>query len=147
MKYFFILFVIALALAPLTHFLPSKKQRKIARMREYAALHGLFVEFRDPPGGNRGGERPASVIYYGKRFPASVSARVERGAWVRTGRDWRSVEGRVPVPPQLHELQVEILAAGVDGSSCGVYWTESAAEESVEEIRQSLEHWLADLTG
>ena len=46
MKYFLILFVLALAIAPLTHFLPSKRQRQIARMREYAALHGMFVEFR-----------------------------------------------------------------------------------------------------
>ena len=45
-----ILFVIALALAPLWHFLPSKGQRKAARMREHAAVQGLFVEFRELPG-------------------------------------------------------------------------------------------------
>ncbi len=46
LTYFIIIFVVALALAPLSHFLPSKRQRKVAGMREYAAVHGMFVEFR-----------------------------------------------------------------------------------------------------
>ena len=50
LKYLLIVFVIALALAPLSHFVPSKRQRHIARLREYAAVHGLFVEFRSLPG-------------------------------------------------------------------------------------------------
>ena len=49
LTFLLIVFVIALALAPLGHFVPSKRQRAIARMREYAAVHGLFVEFRDLP--------------------------------------------------------------------------------------------------
>ena len=49
LTYFLIIFVIAVALAPLGHFLPSKRQRKVARMREYAAVHGMFVEFRALP--------------------------------------------------------------------------------------------------
>ena len=76
MKYVLILFVIALALAPLSHFYPSKRQRLVARMREYAAVHGLFVEFRDLPA--RGepvpGERRAQVIYY---IAENLSARAE----------------------------------------------------------------------
>ena len=38
MTYLLIIFVIALALAPLSHFVPSKRQREIARLREYAAV-------------------------------------------------------------------------------------------------------------
>ncbi len=53
MTYLLIIFVIAVALAPLSHFVPSKRQRQIARMREYAAVHGLFVEFRGVPGRDR----------------------------------------------------------------------------------------------
>ena len=73
MKYLLIVFIIFLALAPLSHFVPSKRQRKIARLREYAAVHGLFVEFRHLPGSSREGS-PArasgqQIIYYGKRLP------------------------------------------------------------------------------
>ena len=63
LKYLLIVFVIALALAPLSHFVPSKRQRHIARLREYAAVHGLFVEFRSLPGTAR--ERAdGHTIYY-----------------------------------------------------------------------------------
>ena len=48
MTYLLIIFVIALALAPLSHFVPSKRQREIARLREYAAVEleqaGLAIE-------------------------------------------------------------------------------------------------------
>ena len=145
MKYLLILFVIALALAPLGHFLPSKRQRKIARMREYAALHGLFVEFRNPPALSDVSGSSGAVIYYGKRLPTSRDGPVADGAWVLEGNSWRSVGRRLPVPRQLPDLSVEILAASVDDFSCGVYWTESAEEEAVEQIKQVLEHWSVEL--
>ena len=75
MEILIILVVVALALAPLTNFIPSQRQRHVARLREYAAVHGLFVEFRDMPGSevSRLGERqrPQQLIYYGKRLPPS----------------------------------------------------------------------------
>ena len=81
LSYLIIFFVIALALAPLSHFIPSKAQRKVARLREYAATHGLFVEFRDVPArkGASFTAKPAvraadrkntRTIYYGKRVRA-----------------------------------------------------------------------------
>jgi hypothetical protein len=145
LKYLLILFVIALALAPLGHFLPSKRQRKIARMREYAALHGLFVEFRSLPALSDVPGSPGGVIYYGKRLPTSRAGPVAAGTWILAGYGWRSVGRRLPVPRQLADLSVEILAASVDEFSCGVYWTESAEEESVEQIKQILECWCVDL--
>jgi hypothetical protein len=53
LTYLLIILVIAIALAPLSHFVPSKRQREVARMREYAAVNGLFVEFRGVPGADR----------------------------------------------------------------------------------------------
>jgi hypothetical protein len=147
LKFLLILFVMALALAPLAHFLPGKRQRKIARLREYAAVHGLFVEFRDIPGKSPAQARAGDPIYYGKRLPASVGGNVENGAWTRSGGDWTGVHTRRPVPSQLRELSVEILAGSVDKSSCGVYWTESGEEDCVEQIRRALEGWAADLAG
>ena len=71
MKYLLILFIIALALAPLTHFLPSKRQRKVAGLREYAAVHGLFVEFRKLPGSEREAVRARTPIGAIRRKPAA----------------------------------------------------------------------------
>jgi len=146
-KFLLILFVVALALAPLGHFLPDKRQRRIARLREYAAVHGLFVEFRDLPGAPVAQPRDGRVIYYGKRVPARVSAALERGAWKRSDGEWTGVNTRRPAPSQLRDLSVEILAGSVDGASCGVYWTESGEEDSVEEIRSALESWISELAG
>jgi len=144
-KFLLILFVVALALAPLAHFLPDKRQRKIARLREYAAVHGLFVEFRELPGTPVEQPRDGRVIYYGKRVPARVGAAVERGAWKRSDGEWTGVKTRRPAPPQLRELSADILAGSVDSASCGVYWTESGEEDAVEQIRGALERWIAEL--
>jgi len=145
LTYLLIVFVIALALAPLTHLIPSKRQRDIARMREYAAVHGLFVEFRDLPAA--GGEPAAirDVIYYGKRLPNMRDGAVETAAWCRSPHGWHSVGRRLPVPPPVQDLSLDIIAASVDQSSCGVYWTESSGEVGVEEIRQILERWCEAL--
>lgn len=141
MTYLLIILVVALALAPLGHFVPSKRQRKLARMREYAAVHGLFVEFRQVPTITGEPDPGKQTIYYGKRIPATVTTPIEATAWVKTQGDWRCVGGRIPPPPSLEELSPEILAASIDQSSCGVYWTESSGEETVEQIRQALTRW------
>ena len=148
LTYLLILFVIALALAPLGHFLPSKRQRKVAGMREYAAVHGLFVEFRDAPAGSvpaAAAFSPGDVIYYGKRISARRAVPVGTGAWVQAPEGWRSLGRRLPVPALLQNLPSDILAASVDEGSCGVYWVESSGEEGVECIRQVLEHWNEEL--
>ena len=144
MTYLLIIFVIALALAPLSHFVPSKRQRHIARLREYAAVHGLFVEFRSLPGTAR--ERAdGHTIYYGKRLPASRAREASHRAWLRDGSAWRALERRGEVPAVLHQFPPQILAASADEHSCGVYWQESGEVEIVEQIRQVLEAWSAQL--
>jgi hypothetical protein len=145
LTYLFIIFVIALALAPLGHFFPSKRQREVARMREYAAVHGLFVEFRDLPAADDAPVPLRDVIYYGKRLPNKRANPVASAAWLRSQQGWRSVGRRLPVPAAVQELSPEIIAASVDQSSCGVYWTESAGDAGVEQIRQSLERWCEAL--
>ena len=145
LTYLLIVFVVALALAPLTHFLPSKRQRDIARMREFAAVHGLFVEFRNLPA--TGGE-PVSirdVIYYGKRLPNRRASPIETAAWWRSSQGWHSAGCRSPVPAPVQDLSPDIIAASVDQSSCGVYWTESSGVAGVEHIRQILERWCEAL--
>ena len=151
MTYLLILFVLALALAPLVHFIPSRRQREIARMREYAAVHGLFVEFRSLPGAARGrhgaaGDADRDCIYYGKRLPPSRAKTVEPPrSWRRDGGEWRPGDRRSPVPAALVPLPSGVLAASVDEGSCGVYWRETGGTDTVELIRQALERWAAEL--
>jgi hypothetical protein len=140
-----ILVVVGLALAPLLHFLPSKGQRRIARMREAAALGGLFVEFRavpEEPAAPGAGPRP---IYYGKRLPPPRRGEYRRGAWLREGADWRGSPRRLAVPAVLRELPETVLGAGVDGGSCGIYWREEGTEVDVQRICDILERWAVNL--
>jgi hypothetical protein len=150
MTYLFILFVIAVALAPLSHFVPSKRQREIARLREYAAVHGLFVEFRALPGARPGRSRESAgkqTIYYGRRLPASRKKSASAQAWLREGEAWRALERSTGIPEVLRQMPLQVLAASADENSCGAYWRESGGVEVVEQIRQALEAWSGQLRG
>lgn len=144
-----IILVIATALAPLSHFAPSKRQRAVAGMREFAALNGLYVEFRDTPGAVSKGAR-GSVIYYGKRLPAALAADVSRTAWARQEAAWRCVTGRTAAPDMLSALPDGILAASIDAASCGVYWREEVEKgqekQAVAQIQQVLDSWIRSLS-
>jgi len=141
-SYLLIGLVIVLALAPLLHFLPSKRQRSQARMREIAAVNGLFVEFRDPPGGDRlPAERRRNLIYYGLRLPPAREPARGRCQWLRDGTGWRSLGARVPAPTPLSDLPEEVVAASIDEVSCGIYWQEEGGEERVEQIQRALLDW------
>lgn len=145
MTYLLILFVVALALAPLSHFLPSKSQRKTARLRGYAALSGLFVEFRDVPGAALARRPPAPVIYYGKRLRPARGKPADACAWVFSNHGWQSVGSRRATPDALDHLVVDVLAVGADEFSCGIYWTESAGEDAIDQIVEFLEQWSESL--
>jgi hypothetical protein len=140
-----ILLVVALALAPLTNFLPSKRQREIARLREYAAVHGLFVEFRNLPGSDKTltGEsrRPEQIIYYGRRLPPSRGEPRPRRAWLAKDEGWSGLAHRSPPPGCSGLLPAGILAMSQEEASCGVYWKESGGEAQVQQIVEALGAW------
>ena len=144
-----ILVVLAVAIAPLVQFLPSKKQRITAQLREYAAVNGLFVEFRDTPGHaqvlRHSGIQASAVIYYGKRLPAARGASRAAVNWVHDAQGWHSIGKYRAAPAQLLDLPGAVVAASVDEFSCGVYWVETQAQEDVEQIRRALEAWSGDL--
>lgn len=148
MNYLLIFFIIMVALAPLTHFLPSKHQRKQVALRECAALNGLFVEFRSLPGqaaGNRAA--PQNVIYYGLRLPASRSRPVRRQAWLQTHNQWRSLGTLAPLPEPLAACPETILASSLEEGSCGIYWQEQGDEGTVAEIARILRVWAQQIHG
>ena len=143
MTYLLIIFIIALALAPLAQVLPSKYQRRIARMREFAALQGMFVEFRTVPESpmvrrTESGYQRGKIIYYGLRVPAR-SCEVEQPlAWVHGQDGWNSLPRRAEVPPVLNGLPTGIIAVGIDQGSCGVFWQEAGDEADIERIYRVL---------
>lgn len=140
-----ILLVVALALAPLTNFLPSKRQREVARLREYAAVSGLFVEFRNLPGSDTtpagAARRPEQIIYYGKRLPPSRGETRARLAWLADGESWSGVGHRRPPPHCTALLPPGILALSEEETSCGVYWKEPGGEAEVQQIVEALGSW------
>ncbi len=149
--YLLIAFIIALALAPLVHFVPSKKQRRVARLREYAAIQGLFVEFRSLPGPRdtaavRSATQDGNIIYYGRRIPATGRRQeAPTGIWRNGPEGWSSLLGDA-VPGQLSGLPDGILAAGLDENSCGIYWQESGEEADIDQINRVLVDLSAKLS-
>lgn len=151
MGYGIIALAVLLALAPLWHFLPSKRQRRQAQLRESAAVAGLFVEFRDLP---LGPERLArlsvserQVLYYGLRLPASRKTPRLPQVWFREQNDWSSRPGRIAPPAFIASVPPEILAIAVSEESCGVFWEERGDVGVVGEIVVILQRWKDDLLG
>jgi hypothetical protein len=150
LDWFIVIFVIFLALAPLWHFAPSKGQRRAARLRETAALAGLFVEFRDlplPPARlERMPRAERQVLYYGCRLRAQRGNPPARVAWWRDGEHWSSHPPRREAPPQARLLPPSVLAIEVSPASCGVYWREEGDEDEVENLARILGDWRDSLT-
>lgn len=151
MTYLLIIVIVFLALAPLWHFMPTKRQRHQASLREAAALAGLFVEFRDLPlSPERLARLPASerqVLYYGARLPASRDTARPRRAWYRESDAWRSVGERAALPAIVEQLPEAVLALGVSEASCGVFWREEGEADTVRQIAELLADWRAVLVG
>ncbi|MEM1111102.1 MAG: hypothetical protein AAGI11_04260 [Pseudomonadota bacterium] len=149
MKLLLILAIVAVALAPLLHFLPSKRQKQQAAMREKAALAGLFVEFRNLPEVGNSAQMPqppkGSVIYYAKRLPPSRSREMRRGAWLRRGEMWQGLTAGSGLPPALARLPESIMAVSLEEGSCGVYWQEQGELEDVDVIATSVNNWSEQL--
>jgi len=146
MEYVIILLVVALAIAPLSHFAPSKRQRAVARMREFAAVKGLFVEFRQLPGKTvETGQGRQDIIYYGKRLPPARGEEPLIGSWYQGEDGWRATRGIKKPPEILAQLPPAVLAAGADQGSCGIYWRESGDEEELAAIILVIDQWANSL--
>lgn len=141
MSYWIILFIVALAVAPLSHFVPSKAQRRVSRLREYAAVSGLFVEFRDPPGHGSGRQnsRAGQTIYYGKRVRSRGLGPQSRVSWRVSTDGWVEHTRGTGLPHQLSELPQGILGASADPDSCGIYWQETGDEAEIDKVCEVLE--------
>jgi len=147
LNYLLIAFALLVAIAPLTHFLPSKRQRLQVTLRETAALNGLFVEFREQPGPALPQQSQASdVIYYGLRLPPSSGKGRRRCVWQLRAGGWQAVGAKhEPVPAALLAAPDSILAASVHEDSCGLYWQEAGDAATVEQIAAVLKDWAQQI--
>lgn len=141
-----ILLVVGLALAPLWHFRPSSRQREQARLRERAALAGLYVELRPLPlpaaAAARLGAADREALCYGLRLPpARGRRRPVRSWWRREDGAWCTVDGAGEPPAAVAALPPWALAAAIDEHGCGVYWREAAGPEAVDAIAAALQAW------
>lgn len=146
MAYLIIGVVVVLALAPLWHMMPSPGQRRVAKLREAAALAGLFVEFRDLPLSPERSARLSTserqVLYYGLRLPASRGEPRNSVQWERvSGSDWRSKDRSCALPEAVAALPAAVLAVGLSEASCGLYWREEGSPEEVDDFAQVLKAW------
>ena len=148
-SYVIIALIVLLALAPLWHFMPSKQQRRTARLREAAALAGLFVEFRDlplsPARSARLSAAERQVLYYGCRLPPSRRSSRRSLVWNRIGGDWVSTPPRIAAPAVAAQCPENVLALAQSEASCGLYWREDGEVEEVENLAQLLQQWRAEL--
>ena len=142
--------IVLLALAPLWHFRPTRGQRRQARLRETAAMNGLFVEFRDLPLPPARRERlPAAerqVLYYGCRLRPRRGDPVARVVWWREGEDWSSMPPRSALPLQASRMPAAVLAMDTSAASCGAYWRVEGDEQTVEQLAALLRDWRDEIT-
>lgn len=145
MIYLLIIGVMFLALAPLWHFAPSKRQRRQALLRETAALSGLFVEFRDLPLPAARLERLHSadrqLLYYGCRLPSLRGEPLKTVSWYRDKDDWGSMPPRQKAPEILQQMPDSVLALALSQASCGLFWHENGDAAQVTEFARLLAAW------
>lgn len=149
MIYLVIVGIVLLALAPLWHFVPTRRQRQQASLRETAALNGLFVEFRDLPLPSAQRERlPAAdrqLLYYGCRLPNLRGPEIRAVSWYRSGEAWMSQSTRQDAPEVARRMPQSVLALGLSQSSCGLFWREQGDAGQVEELAAMLRLWRDEL--
>ncbi len=130
MSYFLIILIVFVALSPLISAMPSRRQRKIADLRQAAAMSGLYVKLRDIPRGERLGERAA---FYGRKRLREHKAAVHEVLLYREDDCWSTALGRWP-EARLNKLtalpggvsMLEETAAGI-----GVFWGEEGETADV----------------
>ena len=144
MVYLFIVLILVLAIAPILHFRPTRRQRLVTQLRDTALKYGLFVEFRkddifDKCKLSSNVDR-ADIIFYGLRIPLSVGMefKKEREVWLRDEDGWRNLTKNNEFPISLSSLPRDVLAACFDIRCYGVYWTERGEVEDVEKISRIL---------
>lgn len=139
--------ILVVAIAPLTHFMPTKRQKMIANLREQAAVAGLFVSYRKMPvvpgrvadaAKDRTGV-DEGTLYYGVRWLVPSKQRPAPVTWLRAEQGWQNLARRsVQVPEALTVLPESVYAFSCDAESAGIYWREEGGARDVDSIAKVL---------
>ncbi|MEP5765595.1 MAG: hypothetical protein ABJ308_13440 [Halieaceae bacterium] len=139
MSYFWVALLIFAALSPLIAMRPSKRQLRIARLREAAALNGLYVELKSMPTAN---SPTAHVAYYACRRQRADGPGTQAGLsmYAREEDGWRALRGAWPARnvALLSQLPASISLVCEDVAGVGVFWDESGSVEDLEPIADTL---------
>ncbi len=145
MTYLIIAIIVLIAIAPILHFLPTRRQRLITELRDTALKTGLFVEFRSDLDLEKYIERlnikPVDIIFYGLRIPLAANIESKKKIWLRGKDGWSSRNEAKRFPNFLNGLPDDVLAVSADNRCIGVYWTEKGEIKDVENIRLALASW------
>jgi hypothetical protein len=146
MAFWIIAGVVLVALAPLSHFWPSKHQRRLAHIREQAALLGLYVELRKLPAHRKidiyiPADDRRYWVYYGLRCSQKVKLPV--GSWLRTPDGWFALTGDSDLPDALVALPEGLDVVSSTPGSVGFFWQERGGEEVLEHAARCLKQAVA----
>ena len=127
MAYWIIAGVLLVALAPLQHFWPSKRQRRLANLREHAAISGLYVELRKLPIHRKvqihiPADDARFWVFYGLRVSPKKTPSV--GSWIRRNAEWFQLTGDGELPEPLKRLPDGCDIVSITPGSLGFFWAE-----------------------
>ncbi len=140
MTWLLIVFIVFVALAPLISLMPTRRQKRLAAIRQAAAVAGLQVQLLEPPG--PGVDKRLSACY-GLRAQHRQRLGLT-GNFVSEGDGWRNLDRRGS--PLLSELAAG-FPSGVSHlvlrpDSVMAFWDERGEVAEVETIKQALEGLL-----
>lgn len=141
LKYLLILFIIMIALSPLLSMMPTRRQRKIADLRQRAAVCGLAVQLRDAPEALR---MDTACAFYQRRRERD-EPRLERPVLCLYIDDqWRQEQGSVNPARRalLDALPKGVLAVVGEPTGVGAFWLESGEVDDVDTIKRVLGEWV-----
>ncbi len=142
MAWLLIIFIVLVALSPLLSIVPSRQQRRLASLRQAAAVSGLQVQLAQA---SRGGEQRLMAAY-GLRAGHGVRL-TGVGSYSLTKDGWRNSDRRGPTPPTA---LLAVLPAGVEQlriapDSVWLFWDERGAEEDISQLKIVLESLIETL--
>ena len=137
MTWLLILFIVFVALAPLITLMPTRAQKKLARLRQHAAVIGLQVQLREPPG--RTTDKRLQACYglrapHRKRLPVS-------GAFAPRDGSWHNIElGGAELPASFRgDFPAGVSYLQLAPDQVVAFWDEQGEEADIEQIQGSLE--------
>lgn len=152
-----VILAVSMMLGPIMLIQPSKRQRRLAKLRAAATQNGLRVRMSPlPPKSKRAGESVA--VYFRswedpkKRRKTWMLARQSIDHGVHFADDWDWVDDRRPT--QLDELALKaaladlpesVLGLEATGQTLGLYWLENLSGKSEDEAVSEIASWLGRL--